>query len=83
VNATGGGPNYTEAYGASYRQVIDLGNWDNSTMTNTPGESGVPGNRHYQDLLIPWSKGEYHPMPFSRKAVEAAAEEYLTLAPAK
>jgi penicillin amidase len=83
VNATGGGQNYSEAYGASYRQIIDLSDWDRSVMTNVPGESGVPGSKHYDDLVAPWAKGEYHPMPFSRKAVEAAAEERMMLVPAK
>lgn len=82
VNATGGGPNFTEAYGASYRQIVDLSNWDNSQMTNVPGESGVPGNRHYSDLVEPWARGEYHPMPFSRKAVEEAGEDWIALTPA-
>lgn len=81
VNATGGGPNFTEAYGATYRQIIDVQNWDRSVMTNAPGESGTPGSKHYDDLVIPWAKGEYHPMPFSRKAVEAATEERILLQP--
>ncbi|MFL6448850.1 MAG: penicillin acylase family protein [Bryobacteraceae bacterium] len=83
VNATGGGPNYTEAYGASYRQILDVSDWDKSVMTNVPGESGVPGDEHYSDLVIPWSKGEYHPMPFSRQAVEQATEERILLIPEK
>jgi penicillin amidase len=43
----------------------------------------VPGSQHYADLVLPWSKGEYHAMPFSRPAVEAATEEKITLVPAK
>ena len=83
INASGGGPGFTAAFGASYRQVIDLSDWDRSEMTNTPGESGVPGNKHYDDLLGPWARGEYHPMPFSRAAVERAAEERIMLVPQK
>jgi penicillin amidase len=82
INATGG-PNYSETYGASYRQIIDVGNWDRSVMTNVPGESGVPGSKHYSDLVEPWAQGEYHSMPFSRQAVEAATEERVMLVPAK
>jgi penicillin G amidase len=82
VNATGGG-NYAAAYGASYREIIDVNDWDRSVMTNVPGESGVPGDKHYDDLVGPWSRGEYHPLPFSRKAVEAATEERILLVPAK
>ena len=67
INATGGGPNFTEAFGASYRQIVDLSDWDHSMMTNVPGESGIPGNRHYSDLVGPWSEGEYHPCLFRER----------------
>ena len=80
VNATGG-PNYSQTHGATYREVIDVGDWDRSVMTNAPGESGNPGDRHYGDLVNGWADGRYHPMPYSRKAVEAAAEERLMLMP--
>lgn len=77
VNASGG----QAANGASYRQILDLADWDRSTMTNTPGESGDPESRHYRDLLDDWAAGKYHPMPFSRRAVEAAMEERIVLEP--
>lgn len=80
VNATGG-PDYTQSHGASYREIIDLSDWDRSIMTNVPGESGTPGDRHYGDLLDSWAEGKYHPMPYSRSAVEAAAEERILLVP--
>ncbi len=83
VNATAFGPNYSESYGASFREIIDLSDWDRSVMTNTPGESGIPGNKHYEDLAGPWSRGEYHPLPYSRKAVEEATEERIILVPVK
>jgi penicillin amidase len=81
VNATGG-IDYSQTHGASYREVLDLSNWDSSVMTNVPGESGTPGDKHYGDLIEGWADGQYHPMPFSRKAVEAAAELRLVLTPA-
>ena len=79
LNAAGGGVH--NPAGASYRQVIDLADWDRSTMTNVPGESGEPVNKHYGDLLEDWRNGRYHPMPFSRKAVEAVTEEKIILLP--
>jgi penicillin amidase len=82
VNATGGA-NFYQTAGASYRQVIDVSDWDRSVMTNTPGESGDPLSKHYDDLIEDWAWGQYHPMPFSRKAVEAVTEEKLVLSPAK
>ncbi len=80
VNATSG-PNYSQTHGASYREVLDLSDWDRSVMTNVPGESGVPGSKHYGDLIEGWADGTYHAMPYSRKAVEAATEERLMLVP--
>jgi penicillin amidase len=82
VNATSG-PGFRQTAGASYRQIIDLSDWDKSVMTNTPGESGNPESPHYGDLATAWAEGRYHPMPFSRKAVEAVTTHRLTLLPGK
>ena len=82
VNAASGA-NHSQTNGPSYRQIIDLSNWDNSVMTNVPGESGDPESKHYSDLLADWAAGRYHPMPFSRAAVEAAMEERILLEPGK
>jgi penicillin G amidase len=80
LNASGGnGLQYGE--GASYRQVLDLADWDRSTMTNAPGEVGNPGSRHYDDLLPDWQAGRYHPMLYTRKAIEAATTERIMLEP--
>jgi len=78
-NATGSGARQTA--GASYREIIDVSNWDDSVMTNVPGQSGQPGSSHYGDLFPLWAAGQYHPMLFSRAAVEKHAAARLTLAP--
>jgi penicillin amidase len=80
VNATSGAI-FRQTNGASWREILDVGDWDRSVMTNVPGESGDPSSKHYSDLLSDWAAGKYHPMPFSRKAVEAAMEERIVLAP--
>ena len=67
--------------GASFKQIVDLANWDRSIWTNAPGQSGAPGSRHFADLAGSWATGEYFPMPFSDAAVEAAGETTLTLTP--
>jgi penicillin amidase len=78
VHASGGA---TGSSGASYREIFDVADWDRSMVTNTPGESGDPESKHYRDLLEDWIAGRYHPLPFSRKAVEAATEERILLEP--
>lgn len=82
VNSTSGG-NYRQSNGASYRHVLDLSDWDKSMMTNAPGESGDPTSRHYADLIDDWAAGRYHPMPYTRRAVEAATVERLQLEPTR
>ena len=52
-------------------------------MTNVPGESGNPDSPHYADLIDEWASGRYHPMPYSRLAVEQATEERITLLPGR
>jgi penicillin amidase len=79
-NATGAGARQTS--GASYREVIDLADWDRSTTTNVPGASGQAESPHYADLLPLWAEGRYHPLVFSREAVERHAVHRLLLVPA-
>jgi penicillin amidase len=76
------GSAFRQTSGASFREVIDLADWDRSTMTNVPGQSGQPGSPHYGDLLPLWADGRYHPMPFTRQAVERHASARLVLVPA-
>jgi len=67
---------------ASYRQLIDAGDWDRCLFILPPGQSGHPGSRHYDDMLEDWRRGHYRPLPYGRAAVEAAAEETIGLVPA-
>jgi penicillin amidase len=67
--------------GPSFRVVVDVGNWDNSRAMNTPGQSGDPDSAHYRDLALAWGNGEYFPLLYSRKLVEAATEATIKLQP--
>jgi penicillin G amidase len=80
-NATGMGDSWDQVSGASYRQIIDLSNWDRSWVVNTPGQSGQPGSPHYSDLMPLWDAGRYFPLLYSRKAVEGETTDRLTLEP--
>jgi len=78
--ATGNGSRQTA--GASFREVIDLADWDRSTVINVPGQSGQPGSRFYGNLLPLWAAEQYHPLPFSREAVAKNTAARLVLTPA-
>ncbi|MDE2199179.1 MAG: penicillin acylase family protein, partial [Rhodospirillales bacterium] len=75
-------PDFRVTYGASFRMVVDVGNWDNSRAINAPGQSGDPRSRHYDDLAPLWAAGEYVPLLYSPAAIDAAAETVLELTPA-
>ncbi len=80
INAAGGA-NSRATHGASFRMLLDTSDWDKSRMTNTPGESGDPDSPHYSDLLTDWATGKYHPMLFTRSAIEANLSERIRLSP--
>ena len=67
--------------GASFRQILDPGDWDRSLATNAPGQAGSPGLPHFADLAGVWASGEYFPLSYSDGAVAANAESTLILTP--
>jgi penicillin amidase len=80
VNATAG-PGYRQTAGASYRIVVDFADFDNSTATSVPGQSGQPGSEYYGNLLPLWGEGKYFPLLYSRAAVERGTTHLLWLKP--
>ena len=76
-----GGNGAVGADGATYREIIDVSNWDRSLTINTPGQSGQPESPFYGNLLPMWANDEYFQMAFTRQAVEATAAHRLTLRP--
>jgi penicillin amidase len=73
--------NFAQQYGASFRMVLDVGQWDDSLAINTPGQSGDPSSPHYRDLFERWAADETFPLLYSRARVEAAAEQRIVLRP--
>ena len=81
VGNTAYGPNFVQSAGSTFRVVVDVGNWDESLAMNSPGQDGRPGSPHSQDLFPLWAAGEAFPLLYSRAAVEAAAEQIISLLP--
>lgn len=67
--------------GPSLRLVMDVGDWDNSLFVALAGQSGDPTSPHFSDMAQDWRDGRYHPLRYSRAAVDAGAKQVLHLTP--
>ena len=76
-----GGAGTVAADGASFREILDVANWDRSQVINVPGQSGQPGSPYYDNLLKLWADNEYFPLVFSPAAVKGATAHSLSLLP--
>jgi penicillin amidase len=74
--------NFRQTSGATFRIVVDVGDWDSSLVMNMPGQSGRLGDPHTTDLFEPWARGEAFPLAYSRERVDEVAEQVIELRPA-
>jgi penicillin amidase len=82
VNSTGSSlTSFEQNAGASFRELLDLSDWDNSVAINSPGQSGHPEDSHADDLLTLWLEGKYFPLAYSRSAVNRLAEHHTIFEP--
>lgn len=65
----------------SWRQIVDVGQWDESRVAMPAGQSGHPMSPYYFDQNEIWRTGGYRRQPFTRAAVSAAARHRLLLVP--
>jgi len=79
VAATGGGDNQTS--GASFRIVVDVGDWEKTLGVNTPGQSGNPDDAHYRDLFPLWATDRFFSVPYAQDRVTAAGGTRVVLIP--
>lgn len=61
---------YKTTHGASYRQVIDLSDWEKSVCVITSGQSGHFLSPFYDNQIPLWLEGRYHPMLFDSENIE-------------
>ena len=81
VNQTGNGNNQTS--GASFRIIVDTGDWDRAVGMNTPGQSGDPDSPFYRNLFEMWANDQFHPIFYSRDKIEAATSLKIDLRPGR
>jgi penicillin amidase len=77
--ATGQGENQTS--GASFRLIVEAGDWDGALGTNAPGQSGDVRSPHYRDLFELWKNDRYFPVRYSRAAVERVTRARTVMTP--
>jgi penicillin amidase len=65
----------------SMRMIIDMSDLGKSISMNSTGQSGHPGNPWYGNMIVPWSKVQYHPMLWTRQQVDSDAAHKLILNP--
>jgi penicillin amidase len=71
------------SWSTSYRQIVDLSDWERSVCVITSGQSGHFMSRFYDNQLKLWIAGEYHPMIFSQENIEKNEYRTHTLKPRK
>ena len=75
------GEGFEVTNGASFRMVLDVGNWDAATMTNAPGQSGDPRSPYYGNLLEGWATEQSFPLIYSAQMIEEHAQLRIELQP--
>ena len=84
TNNTGYRPsNFDVVAGASFRMVLDVGNWDEAWATNAPGQSGDPRSPFYSNLLENWATEGQFRLVYSRELVEQHKAFTVKLEPKK
>jgi penicillin G amidase len=63
----------------SWRQVLDVGNWDGCTGILYPGQSGHRASRHHHDLSKRWLRNRQFQLTWGDRAFRARRR--LTLIP--
>lgn len=81
VGSTGG--NYRQSSGASFRMIINTGDWDAAIATNGPGQSGNPESPFYSNLFESWANDQYFPVYYSKEKINQVAVEKRMLRPIK
>lgn len=75
------GNNLRQSSGASFRMIVNTGDWDAALGSNGPGQSGNPDSPFYDNLFEPWAKDEYFPVYYSRRKIDSVAMSVTKLIP--
>jgi penicillin amidase len=82
-NTGGSMPTVDAGSRVSMRFVADLSDWSDTRLCVPLGESGDPSSANRDDQLEEWRNRAPRALPFSREAVEGAAQSVLIMRPPK
>lgn len=67
--------------GASFRIIVDTGDWEKTKGINNPGQSGNLDSPFYNNLFSKWAADEYFTVPYAKEKVIEHAYEKTQLMP--
>ena len=73
--------NDNQSSGATFRMVVDVGDWDKTLFSNAPGQSGDINSPFYNNLFSLWAEDKFFPVYFSKAKIKGSARETLKLNP--
>ena len=77
--STGG--NDRQSSGASFRMIVNTGDWDTAIGTNAPGQSGNPESPFYNNLYKDWAEDRYFPIYYSKEKIQSVTYKRTRLVP--
>ena len=77
--STGG--NDRQSSGASFRMIVNTGDWDATVGTNAPGQSGNPESPFYNNLFKDWAEDRYFPVLYTKEKIESVTYKRTLLIP--
>ncbi|MFK7813752.1 MAG: penicillin acylase family protein [Maribacter sp.] len=80
-NSTGNNDN--QVSGGSFKFISDVSDWDKTVMINSPGQSGNPDSKYYDNLFELWANNEYFPAYYSKQKIKEVTDETIILVPEK
>ncbi|MGI9543998.1 MAG: penicillin acylase family protein [Cyclobacteriaceae bacterium] len=75
------GSNDNQSSGASFRIIVNTGDWDKAMGSNTPGQSGNPDSKYYNNLFEMWADDQYFPLYYSKEKIMQVTDERTLLQP--
>ena len=75
------GENDRQSSGASFRMIVNTGDWDAAIGTNAPGQSGNPESPFYDNLFNGWAEDQYFPVYYSKEKIRSVTYKRTLLIP--